>query len=422
MLLHGDGVNAAQNNTFLDGSTNNFTVTRNGNTTQGSFNPFVPTYPYAVATNGGSGYFDGTGDYLTVVGAGTNACAFGTGNFTVECWVYLTSVAPTYQGLFDGRPSEGAYPTLVINGAVISWYTNASFVINGATLAVGQWYHIAVVRQSGSTKLYVNGTQAGSTYTDSVNYLCTANPFVGAVFDGYPLNGYMTNLRIVKGTAVYTTAFTPPTAPLTAVTNTSLLLGFTNGAIFDNTEINNLETLNSAQISTSVFKYGTGSIRTNSGNSYLSTPIKNQLQLSGDFTVECWAYVVNDSAYATLLDCSAAGGYNGWFFEYSTTRGLVFATGSSGVSYTTTPALNTWTHLAATRQSGTIRLFINGTLVSSGSVPGYADASLPLLIGAANGYTTIWYFDGYIDDIRITNGIARYVATFTPPTAAFPNS
>ena len=88
MLLHGDGTNAAQNNTFLDGSTNNFTVTRNGNTTQGSFNPFVSTYPYAVATNGGSGYFDGTGDYLSI--PSTSALIFpASGSFTVECWVYL---------------------------------------------------------------------------------------------------------------------------------------------------------------------------------------------------------------------------------------------------------------------------------------------------------------------------------------------
>jgi hypothetical protein len=193
-----------------------------------------------------------------------------------------------------------------------------------------------------------------------------------------------------------------------------------NGAIYDNAELNNLETVASAQISTSVFKYGTGSVRTGSGN-YLSTPIKTQFQLTGDFTVETWAYVVNNVSAAVLLDCSAGGGINGWFLEYSNARGLFFALGSASLAYATTPTLTTWTHLAISRQSGTLRLFINGTLVASGSAASYATATLPLLVGAANSYTTTYYFDGYLDDIRITNGVARYTATFTPPTAAFPN-
>jgi hypothetical protein len=426
MLLHGDGVNAAQNNTFVDGSTNNFTVTRNGNTTQGSFNPFTPVYPYDVAVNGGSGYFDGTGDYLTI--PASTPLNIPTGAFTVEMWIYRSgngAGSSNYDTLMGspigvGSTNWGVYVNK--NTLAIAFFTNVGGIIETSTaIANATWTHVAVSRTVGNNlQIFINGVSGYSAaYTGTA---VLVNPLYIA-FDTNNNNyyGYISNLRYVNGTTLYTANFTPPTAPLTAITNTSLLLGFTNGAIFDNAILNNLETLNSAQISTSVFKYGTGSIRTNSGNSYLSTPMKNQLQLSGDFTVECWAYVVNDSAYATLLDCSAAGGYNGWFFEYSTTRGLVFATGSSGVSYTTTPALNTWTHLAATRQSGTIRLFINGTLVSSGSVPGYADAGLPLLIGAANGYTTIWYFDGYLDDIRITKGIARYTATFTPPDAAFPN-
>ena len=108
MLLHGDGVNAAQNNTFLDGSTNNFTVTRNGNTTQGSFNPFTPVYPYDVATNGGSGYFNGTGDYLTV--PSNVALAMGTGDFTIECWVN-TPVVNGNNDVFIELRSTGATST-----------------------------------------------------------------------------------------------------------------------------------------------------------------------------------------------------------------------------------------------------------------------------------------------------------------------
>ena len=80
LLLHGDGTNGAQNNTFLDSSTNNFTVTRNGNTTQGTNTPFSQAAGYW------SNYFNGSSTYLN---AGiSSAYTFGTGDFTVECWVY----------------------------------------------------------------------------------------------------------------------------------------------------------------------------------------------------------------------------------------------------------------------------------------------------------------------------------------------
>ena len=424
MLLHGDGTNAAQNNTFLDGSTNNFTVTRNGNTTQGSFNPFVSTYPYSVATNGGSAYFDGTGDYLTV----PNDTAFTLGaTSTTEAWVYLTSATGNKRIVTNGSNTDsfdvgilGTTNTVFVAGAAANTST---------AISLNTWTHVAVVFNSGTLTIYFNGVSqalVGVTTGYSLVASTLSAVFIGAQNTSSYFPGYISNLRVVKGTAVYTANFTPPTAPLTAITNTSLLLGFTNGAIYDNAEINNLETVSSAQISTSVFKYGTGSVRTGSGN-YLSTPMKSQFQFAaGDFTVETWAYIVNNVATASLLDCNQAGSNFGWFLEYSNTRGLLFymGTGSSGsdVRYATTPALTTWTHLAVSRQSGTLRLFINGVLVASGSLPNSSVATLPLLVGAANSYTTLYYFDGYLDDIRITNGVARYTATFTPPTAAFPNS
>jgi len=81
-LLHGDGTNGGQNNTFLDSSTNNFTITRNGNTTQGSFSPFSQT--------GWSNFFDGTGDSIKISSGITNQFAPGSA-FTCEGWFYLNN-------------------------------------------------------------------------------------------------------------------------------------------------------------------------------------------------------------------------------------------------------------------------------------------------------------------------------------------
>jgi hypothetical protein len=88
------------------------------------------------------------------------------------------------------------------------------------------WTHIALARSSGTTKLFINGVQSGVSYSDSNNYGASARVRIGADDDGSPnafVIGFISNVRVVKGTAVYTTAFTPPTAPLTAISGTSLL-------------------------------------------------------------------------------------------------------------------------------------------------------------------------------------------------------
>ena len=93
-LLHGDGTNAAQNNTFIDSSTNAYSITRNGSATQGTFTPFGSTW---------SNYFDGSGDYLTT--PSNAALNLSTGDWTIELWVYLTA---TYDSYYGGHLIGGA--------------------------------------------------------------------------------------------------------------------------------------------------------------------------------------------------------------------------------------------------------------------------------------------------------------------------
>jgi hypothetical protein len=181
-----------------------------------------------VSTSGsGSAYFNGS-SYINY--AGQSAFAFGSGDFTIEMWFYTPSVSVT-QGLYDSRPSgtQGAYACIYVdNGGFPYFYVNSANVITGSALSANTWYQIAVCRSGTVTKMFINGTQSGSSYTDTTVYLNgSSRPTVASLgaSGGNNYTGYISNLRVVKGTAVYTSNFTAPTAPLTPITNTSLLLG-----------------------------------------------------------------------------------------------------------------------------------------------------------------------------------------------------
>ena len=184
--------------------------------------------PTSSTSGSGSFYLNGS-SYLQY--AGQSAFAFGTGDFTVEFWIYQPSLVGSL--CLDFRPAggtNGAYGAFELNtNGQLNYYANSAYRISSSTgvLVAGTWQHIALARSSTSTKLFVNGTQVGSTYSDSTNYsVGSTSPFIGAGSAANAfLTGYISNLRIVKGTAVYTSNFTTPTAPLTAITNTSLLLG-----------------------------------------------------------------------------------------------------------------------------------------------------------------------------------------------------
>jgi hypothetical protein len=160
----------------------------------------------------GSLEFDGSGDYL-VTNSDPGIFAFGTGDFTVEFWLYLNTTQTKI--IYDQRASgtQGFYPELYVNSNSIRYYTNAADRITGGTLNNLEWYHIALVRSGTSTKLYINGTQTGSTYTDSNNYINgVGRPIIGAnasVAGNDSLNGFIDDLRVTRY-ARYTSNFTIP--------------------------------------------------------------------------------------------------------------------------------------------------------------------------------------------------------------------
>jgi hypothetical protein len=239
------------------------------------------------------------------------------------------------------------------------------------------------------------------------------------------MEGYIADLRVIKGTALYTgTSYTVPTAPLTAVTNTSALLNFQDAGIYDRSGINNLDTLGNAQIDTAVKKYGTGSMEFDGTGDYLKTVENETLELgSGDWTIEFWIYfdAVNNSTVKYLLDWRTAADTSNSFLAQESNNNWTYYNGagasiSSGFTSSTFSA-STWHHVAISKAGTTTKFFVDGTQTASSSDVSTYDSGTLVIGSRYNGQN---YLDGYIDDLRITKGIARYTSSFTPPTAALP--
>ncbi len=160
---------------------------------------------------GSSVSFNGTNSYLRPNSG--NIFNFGTGDFTIEFWLYLNSTA-AQMALIDCRPgSAGDYILLDYDPtAKLRLFVNTTTVLSGSTLATGQWYHIALARSGSTVRYFIDGTQ-GASATMTTNLLSAANPYIGSNYvPGSYLNGYIDDLRVTKGYARYTANFTAPTA------------------------------------------------------------------------------------------------------------------------------------------------------------------------------------------------------------------
>jgi len=198
LLLHMDGTGAS----FVDSSGTPKTVTAVAAATQSATQS---------KWGGKSAYFGGAGDYLSVTG---DATAFGTADFAVEFWLYYTGTGSQYS-ILDTRSSSSGFAIYKATDDTLRVYSSGSDIISGGAITANAWIHVAMSRSSSGTRLYVNGAQAGATFTTPLN--CSDQLLtVGADFprNGRWTQGYVDDLRITKGTARgYTGAtITVPTA------------------------------------------------------------------------------------------------------------------------------------------------------------------------------------------------------------------
>jgi len=419
-----------QSNRFVDNSNNNFTITRNGDTSVVPFSPFNPTSAWSASTVGGSGYFDGTGDYLTA--NDNTALELGSSNFCLEFMYYPTSSANT--DFVTKRVNASSYGVIIAqtglalnfwlssNGSSWDLFSNAAL----GSVTLNAWNHLAIYRIGNAWYSSLNGTittlsasLSGSVVNNAANWNIGGNNYAsGSVI------GYLSNFRLVIGSSVYTSTSAPiPTAPLTAITNTSLLLNFTNSGIYDATAKNVLETVGTAQASTTQAKFGTTSMYFDGVTTpadYLIPPLSPYSRIgSGDYTLEMWLRPGNVTTLQALLSYGSTAfriflnSSNIWFLNSGTTI----------VQYNSVvTTANQWYYLVLVRKgsSGTnCAIFLNGTRLSTG----FANTT-DFNTGTPNigGEGASNLYQGYMQDFRLTR-FARYDpanSTITVPTAAFP--
>jgi len=171
--------------------------------------------------------------YITT--PGSNDWAVGTGDFTVEWFSYQTTTAQ-FQRIF----TVGDFPNIKIGVSIESatfyyWANNSFRYSSASSTTTNTWYHFAVVRQSGITKVYRDGTLRGSQITDTNDITDNATTFVVGNTNTFATNaafvGYITNFRFIKGLAVYTGNFTKPTSVLAATASANPYGGSKTAAI-----------------------------------------------------------------------------------------------------------------------------------------------------------------------------------------------
>jgi hypothetical protein len=437
-----------QGNRFVDVSGTPKTLTPSGGPLVQAFQPFSPTASYTTALYGGSGYFNGTSDYVSA--ARQSAMLLGTNNFTIEFWVYFNSVAIA-QTVAGSHITSAAGDWLIYtkSAGTLAYYLsstgstwNIANQVDIGTVVTGTWYHVALVRNGSVFTPYLNGV-AGTTTTSSASLFASTSP-VSIAASNNPstyFSGYVSNFRMVNGTAVYTGAFTPPTlAPLattgpasaasysstlnvntTFLTPASLLLNMANAGIYDAAAQNDIITVGEVQTSTTPTpKFGvTTSIKFDPATNldYLNIlPVPPSLTLgTSNFTIEGWIYLNTVAGAQTIFDQRPAGTNGAYPCIYMNGATMVWYVNTAGQITSGALSTLTWYYFAITRSASVTRMYIDAVQV----VSTYSDTNNYLasktLIGVTSDIAS--GLNGNLQEFRITRGVAR---TITLPTAPFP--
>ena len=366
----------------------------------------------------GAGYveFDGNTDKLSCTPSNL------TGEFTIEGWWYANAF-PATTVLF-GNWGGGCLLRLADAGSELQWYTTGLLSgmrgSIGFTLSTGTWYHVAVSRDSSNVhRTFVNGTQIASE-TNSVS-ISMSNLCIGSENTSSGTtdiwNGYISNFRIVDGTALYTSDFTVPTKPLTAITNTTLLTCQGNTIADASSSALSITANGNAAAN---LGFPASAFEFDGSDDYIL--LDNGLGIgTDDFAISVWVKFDSVSGasgsanYRTVLS-SYSGGL-GYIFGLWISGNPVFEHYMDGTSYkgNTTIVADTWYNMVSTRLSGDLYLYLNGSLDNtpvSASTKDMADTATPR-IGWIPSASQNGRLDGTVSDLKIYKGKGLTAAEVT---------
>ena len=388
---------------------------------------------------GGSIYFNGTNDSTVSYSGSSLDLGTSAPDWTMECWYYAIEYPNGWGPIFQQgwnigttNPIYGFMPS----STNIYYYVGTGAVTSNAIVtpfSVKTWYHLAQVRKGNAIGCYLNGVLVGSYTLTFTMGSSTSLIFSAANNGSAPANAYVNNVRIVKGQAVYSFTYTPPTTALTAVTNTQLLVDVASSGAY----LTDGSTNNYTLTPTGTVTYNASTPVSSGGSlffdqttiSYLTLPSSStSFNLTGDFTIQAWIKMTTLLGGTNgIFDARASGGTAApWVFFINGAGKLSFFTGSYYTGATTI-STGVWTQVAVVRSGSTLTLYVNGiadyTNTSFGTAainPGTTSALIGTKDYSINAqYRTI----DYITNLRIVNGTAIYDSpNFTPSTLPLPST
>ena len=426
-----------QSNRFVDNSSSGHTVPVSaGSPAVTAFGPFLTSAVYDPAVNGASGYFDGSGDYLSI--ANSSDFNLAANDFCFEFWFWGDSLAQydTILSLYNTwaieQESSGGGIKIAMwisSGSSGSWDLLSAGIMSNL-LKVNEWNHLVIARTGNTLKSYHNGAIVyNSSFSGTIG--SSSNVLYSGTFDtsAYWWDGYISDVKLSNGSTgginVSGNTITVPTAPL-AVTDsyTKLLLNMADGQAIDSAAQNNLNLFGTAKTSTAQYKFGTASLLLDGNSDYATFPENgaNDIDGGGNWTVEFfWRFVNKTSpAYQELITKGTG------FQIYTSSGSLSLALSSNNSSYDianatggTTLDNDVWYHLALVKNGTSYKLYLNGTSdLSVTSSSNLDTGGFPWFLGTLRTAETTYPSNGYMDEVRISK-FARYTSNFTAPTEPF---
>jgi len=433
LLLHFDGPNNFT--TFYDDTGK--TVT-----TVGTAKTVVDYKVSSLAKIGTSAlWLDGNSDYLSIPqNADFN---FGDNNFTIEFWSKFNSLpssGSSYYLISYFNASSAVYYIRLYNSSGTqqihvrcqnSSGTNIINIVVNQTLTTHTWYHFAFVRNGNKWDLYLDGISIGNVDATAHTLLSgDMSLTIGARYDGADAysSGWFDEIRF-SNSARYTTNFTPATSAFTSDANTKLLLHMDtldySGIVSGNTY--KIPTfIGTAQLDTAQYKFGSSSLLLDGNSDYISFPDSNDWFLvNEDFTIDFWVRFSSVSSSQPFVEQYEDSNNAFTIYWSSSSEQLVFNHYNGGADKafyycSWSPSIDTWYHVVVERSGSNCLMFIDGVSQSVSSSQAFitgTNISGILKIGYRQATST--YLNGYIDEFRISKGIARWTTDFSVPMTEY---